>query len=53
MPSTFYFKGIKDSPLHQTATANDIAYSFFDDTLGEYVYELKVPEIPAKRQSAG
>ncbi len=48
VPSTFYFKGIKDSPLHQTATANDIAYSFFDDTLGEYVYELKVPEIPGQ-----
>lgn len=48
VPSTFYFKGIKDSPLHKTATEHDIPYSFYDESLGEYVYELKVPEIPGQ-----
>jgi len=44
VPPTFYFKGLKNSQVHQTATNNNIAYSFYDDASGQYVYELTVFE---------
>lgn len=49
VPSTFYFKGLKNSALHQTATNNKIAYSFYDEASGEYVYELTVEEADGKK----
>lgn len=40
----FYLKGLKDQPLHTTATNNQIPYSFWDETLNANVYELTVNE---------
>ena len=40
----FYLKGLKDKPLHLTATANQIPYSFWDEGLQANVYELTVRE---------
>ena len=44
MPATFYLKGNKDESLHKTATANEIAFSYYDTNLGRDVYELTVVE---------
>ncbi len=44
VPATFYFKGVKDSAVHRTATANEVAFSFFDTDLNKDVYELTVTE---------
>ncbi len=44
VPSTFYFKGLKNTKVHQTATANNIAYSFFDNASNQYVFELTVTQ---------
>lgn len=41
---TFYFKGIKDSALHNTATRYQVPFSYFDSNLGVDVYELTVTE---------
>ena len=49
VPETFYFKGLKTSNLHTTATNNQIAYSFFDDASGQYVYELTVVDDEGKK----
>ncbi len=40
----FYLRGLKDRPLHVTATANQIPYSFWDEALQKNVYELTVNE---------
>lgn len=48
VPTTFYFKGLKNSPVHQTATRNEIAYSFYDEGSGKYVYELTKTEADGK-----
>lgn len=40
----FYLRGLKDQPLHVTATNNQIPYSFWDEALGTNVYELTVKE---------
>ena len=42
---TFYFKGIKDSTLHKTATEHEVAFSYFDSALQKDVYELTVDGI--------
>lgn len=44
VPADFYLRGLKDQPLHTTATNNQIPYSFWDETLGTNVYELTVKE---------
>lgn len=44
VPSTFYFKGIKDSALHQRSTDNQVAFSYWDRDLERDVYELTVTE---------
>ncbi|MCM1221867.1 MAG: leucine-rich repeat protein [Lachnospiraceae bacterium] len=40
----FYLRGLKDQPLHITATNNQIPYSFWDDELNINVYELTLKE---------
>ncbi|MCH5341495.1 MAG: leucine-rich repeat protein [Acetatifactor sp.] len=44
MPSKFYLKGEKGSALHQTATDNEIAFSFYDEDLEKDVYERTIKE---------
>lgn len=44
VPSTFYFRGPQGRALHQTATENEFAFSYYDGTLGRDVYELTVTE---------
>lgn len=44
MIPTFYLKGNKDEVLHKTATANEIAFSYYDTSLKRDVYELTVVE---------
>lgn len=41
---TFYFKGIKDSALHDTATTNQVPFSYHDSELDVDVYELTIKE---------
>ena len=49
--STFYLKGIQNSDLHETATSNEIPFSFFDRSVtpGRYVYELTVRDSENRR----
>lgn len=44
VPGTFYFKGVKDSATHRTATEKEVAFSFYDTDLNKDVYELTVVE---------
>lgn len=44
MPATFYLKGQQNTPLHETATANEIAFSYYDSSLERQVYELTVTD---------
>ena len=44
VPSKFYIKGDKGSALHQTATDNEIAFSFYDEDLEKVVYERTITE---------
>lgn len=45
VPSTFYFEGVKTSPLHQTATENSMAFKY----LNEDVYEITIVESDGKK----
>ena len=47
--SAFYFRGVKNSKVHNTATANEIAFSFYDEVLQKDVYELTVAESDGKK----
>lgn len=44
MLSTFYLKGQQGTPLHTTATENEIAFSYYDSGLEKQVYELTVTD---------
>ncbi len=44
VPATFYLKGNYDEDLHDTATENEIAFSYYDSNLERDVYELTVVE---------
>ncbi len=45
VPSSFYFEGIKNAPLHITATDNSIAYKY----LNEDVYEITIVSSDGKK----
>ncbi|MDE6167112.1 MAG: leucine-rich repeat domain-containing protein, partial [Acetatifactor sp.] len=40
MPESFCFKGAYGQTLHNTATANEFVFGYYDASIGKYIYEL-------------